>query len=443
MILGLATLVAHATPAPELPFEKYTLPNGLEVILSPDHRVPLVATDLWYHVGAGNEVPGRSGFAHLFEHVMFQGSRNVEEDAYFRYLEGVGAPMVNGTTDFDRTNYFETVPSNQLELALWLESDRMGFLLDTLTQERLDGQIAVVRKERQQSTEDVPYGIADEELYKLLFPAPHPYHGNVIGSHEDLEAATLEDVRAFFGTWYAPNNATLVICGDIDVAKTKQLVEKYFGSIPSHDEPPTLVITTKPLTAERRADLTDEVELPRVTFAWLTAPVLTPGDADLQLAAIVLAQGKASRMYDALVRQQQIAQNVSASQYSLTQGSVFQVQVTGKPGTTVKALEAAAWAEIEKFVSNPPTQTELAAANRRWQAGMLRGLESIGGFDGKADILNFYNQHKGDPGYLDEDFAAHAAVTPESVKKYLSELRADNRVVVTVTPATVATGGAR
>jgi zinc protease len=443
MILGLATLVAHATPAPELPFEKYTLPNGLEVILSPDHRVPLVAADIWYHVGAGHEVPGRSGFAHLFEHVMFQGSRNVEEDAFFRYLEGVGAPTVNGTTDFDRTNYFETVPSNQLELALWLESDRMGFLLDTLSKERLDGQIAVVRKERQQSTEDVPYGMADEELYKLLFPAPHPYHGNVIGSHEDLEAATLDDVREFFQTYYAPGNATLVICGDIEVDKTKALVEKYFSTIPAHADPPPLVIGTQPITAERRADLTDEVELPRVTFAWITSAVLAPGDADFQLASIVLAQGKASRMYNSLVREQQIAQAVSSSQYSLTQGSVFSVQVTGKPGVTVKALEAAAWAEFEKFVNNPPTVPELAAANRRWQAGMLRGLESIGGFDGKADILNFYNQHKGDPGYLDEDFAAHAAVTPESVKKYLSQLKADNRVVVTVTPATVATGGAK
>lgn len=441
MIFGLAALSARAAaPDIEIPFEKYTLPNGLEVILSPDHRVPLVAVDIWYHVGAGNEVPGRSGFAHLFEHVMFQGSRNVAEDTFFRYLEAAGAPLVNGTTDFDRTNYFETLPSNQLELALWLESDRMGFLLDTLSQERLDGQIAVVRKERQQSTENVPYGLADEAMFHLLFPAPHPYYGNVIGSHEDLEAASLDDVRSFFETWYAPNNATLVICGDIDIDATKSLVSEYFGTIPAgKSEPPELVVSTKPIDAERRADLTDEVELPRVTLAWITAPVLQKGDADLELAALVLGQGKSSRLYSALVRDNPVAQSVTASQYSLVQGSVFSIEVLGKPGTTVKALEDALWAEVERFKSSPPTEAELQSAKRRWQAGALRGLERIGGFGGKADMLNYYNQHAGDPGFIDDDLARHEAVTVASIREALAEIRADNRVVVTVTPA----GGAK
>ena len=208
MLFSLLGVALASEPAPVIPFEKDTLPNGLEVILSPDPRLPLVATDIWYHVGGGNEVPGRSGFAHLFEHIMFQGSRNVPEDQFFPILEGAGASFVNGTTDFDRSNYLQTVPSNQLELVLWLESDRMGFLLDTLTQERLDNQKAVVRKERQQSTENVPYGVAEEQFYKMLYPAPHPYNGVVIGTHEDLQAASLDDVKSFFRTWYVPNNAS-------------------------------------------------------------------------------------------------------------------------------------------------------------------------------------------------------------------------------------------
>ena len=272
LLAGLLPAAALAADlAPELPVERYTLPNGLEVLLHPDARVPLVAVNIWYHVGAKNEVAGRSGFAHLFEHIMFQGSRNVAEDTFFQYLEGAGAPLVNGTTDFDRTNYFETVPSSQLELALWLESDRMGWLLDTLTQERLDNQKAVVRKERQQSTENVPYGVAEERYFQLLFPAPHPYNGVVIGSHADLEAATLDDVKGFFRTFYVPNNATLAVVGDYDPATIKPLVEKYFGSIPGGAEPPPLDVKTEPIVGERRVALTDEVELPKVYMGWMRA----------------------------------------------------------------------------------------------------------------------------------------------------------------------------
>mgnify|MGYP000952140917 FL=1 len=419
---------------PEIPFEKITLDNGLEVILSQDDRLPLVAVNIWYHVGGGNEVPGRSGFAHLFEHIMFQGSRNVPEDAFFPILEAAGAPMVNGTTDFDRTNYFETVPANQLELALWLESDRMGFLLDTLSQERLDNQKAVVRKERQQSVENVPYGKADERLFQLLFPAPHPYNGVVIGTHQDLEAATLADVTDFFRTWYAPNNATLAIVGDFDRDQALAMVNRYFAEIPAGPTPPELVIQTQPITAERREAMTDKVELPRVTMAWITPAVLQPGDAELILAGRVLSEGKSSRLYTELVEKQQIAQSVSAWQYSLNQGSVFGIELTGKPGQDPARLEAEAWKVVEQLREKGPTPTELTRALRGMQAQVLRGLESLGGFGGKADVLNHYNHFTGDPGHLATELKALAAVDAKAMSQALGALRTDNRVVIVVTP---------
>jgi zinc protease len=445
-LLGAPARALAGDAAPELPVEKYALPNGLEVLLHHDTSVPLVAVNVWYHVGAKNEVAGRSGFAHLFEHIMFQGSKDVAEDTFFQYLEGAGAPLVNGTTDFDRTNYFETVPSNQLELALWLESDRMGWLLDTLTQERLDNQRAVVRKERQQSTENVPYGVAEETFFKLLFPAPHPYNGVVIGSHADLEAATLDDVKGFFKTYYVPNNATLAIVGDYDPATIKPLVEKYFGSITTAPEPPPLDVRTDPIAGERRAALTDEVELPKVYLGWIAPTAFQPGDAELQIASSILADGKSSRLYAELVDKQQLAQSVNAYQYPLTLGSVFGIEILGKPTSTPEALEREAWKVIEALRAAPPSADEVSRALRTWQAGTLRGLESLGGFGGKADLFNSYNHHLGDPNGLAKDFARFAAVTPEAVQKVFSQVvRADNRVVVQVSPASTATdaGGAK
>lgn len=443
----IATLSAPALAgdvAPELPFERYTLQNGLEVLLSRDTRVPLVSVNIWYHVGAKSEVPGRSGFAHLFEHIMFQGSRNVAEDTFFTYLEAAGAPLVNGTTDFDRTNYFETVPANQLELALWLESDRMGWLLDTLTQERLDNQKAVVRKERQQSTENVPYGVAEERLIQSLYPAPHPYYGVVIGTHEDLQAATLDDVKGFFKTFYTPNNATIAIVGDYDPTTIRPLLERYFGTIPAAAEPPPLVVAPVVHTKETRLALTDEVELPKVILGWVTAPAFEPGDAELQLAAKVLAGGKSSRLYTALVEEQKIAQSVEAIQYPLTLGSLFEVSILGQPGQSPESLEAAAWTVIEGLRTAPPSADEVTRALRTWQSGTLTGLESLGGFGGKADVLNFYNHHLGDPGYLAKDFERFAAVTPAALTTVVNQqLRADNRVVVHVTPAPAAQGGGK
>lgn len=433
---------AHAATmlTPELKFEKYELPNGLDVLLSEDHRVPLVSVDLWYKVGAGYEVPGRSGFAHLFEHIMFQGSRNVPEDQFFPLLEAAGAPLVNGTTDFDRTNYFETVPSNQLNLALWLESDRMGFLLDTLTQERLDNQREVVRKERQQSVENVPYVPGEERLFQLLFPEPHPYYGFVIGSHHDLEAATLDDVKNFFRTYYVPNNASLAIVGDFDPKTIKAQIETYFGSIPKAAEPPPLQIKTQPITAERRDTVKDEVELPRVYFAWIGPAIFSGGDAEMQLASSILGEEKTGRLTKALVMDQQIAQEVSVGWYPQVQGSILELSVTGREGQSAADLEAATWPVLEALRTAAVSAEELGRAQQQWQARVLRGLEQLGGFGGRADVLNSYNLLTGDPGYLPKDFARMLAVTPESLQKVFSEtVRKDNQVVVQVLPA----GGAQ
>src|ERR1700751_2526889 len=263
---------AAATPtvtAPQIHYEKYTLKNGLEVILAQNHRLPLVSVDLWYHVGPANERAGRTGFAHLFEHMMFEGSQHVGPKMHDQYLEGAGASDINGTTDFDRTNYFETLPSNQLELALWLESDRLGYLYGKLDQERLANQRDVVRNERRQSTENTPYGLVEETLYHQLFPKDHPYYADVIGSHQDIEAARIDDVRAFFRQYYTPNNASLTIVGDFDPAQAKAWIEKYFGTIPSGPPVPKITATAPTITAEKLLKVTDQVELPRVYMGWI------------------------------------------------------------------------------------------------------------------------------------------------------------------------------
>jgi zinc protease len=426
---------ADKPPMIQLDFEKYTLPNGLDVILRRDPSVPMVAVNLWYHVGPANETKGLTGFAHLFEHMMFQGSAHVGDDQHFKLLEAAGSSLVNGTTDFDRTNYMEDLPSNQLELALWLESDRMGYLLETLDQAKLSNQQDVVRNERRQSVENAPYGLVEEELWHQLFPPGHPYYASVIGSHDDIQNAKLEDVRAFFKQYYSPNNASLAIVGDIDVAKTKALVEKYFGGIPRGAAVPAITAVTPPITAERRAVVTDQVELPRVSMAWITSPIYTPGDADLDLTARILGGGKASRLYKSLVYDKKIAQAVNASQQSLKLGSVFQINGTAKPGHTADEVEAAIWAEIERMAQSGPTEDELAAAKTGIYSDIVTSLEEIGGFNGIADRLNKYNQFHGDPGWLNQDLARYAAVTTDDVKKAAAtQLARNKRVVVHAIP---------
>ncbi|HEY3216488.1 MAG TPA: pitrilysin family protein [Candidatus Eisenbacteria bacterium] len=426
---------AMKTPQIKLDFEKYKLANGLEVILRKDNRLPIVAVNVWYHVGPAKETAGRTGFAHLFEHMMFQGSGHVGEDMHFKYLEGAGASFVNGTTSYDRTNYLEDVPANQLELALWLESDRMGFLLDRLDQSMLANQQDVVRNERRQSVENRPYGLGEEEVSHQLYPAGHPYYADVIGSHEDIQAAKLQDVRDFFTQYYAPNNATLAIVGDLDVEKTKALVEKYFGTIAKGPDVAPVNVQTPVIGDEKRAVVTDQVELPRVYMAWITAPFFKPGDAEADIAARILGGGKASRLYKSLVYEKKIAQDASAYQQSAGLSSIFQIRATAKPGHTADELAAAIDHELDSLATDGPTPDELAAAKNAIHTSIVTSLENVGSFGGVADRLQTYNHYTGDPGYLNHDLERYTAVTAQDVKALVAGALAKNhRVVVQVQP---------
>jgi predicted Zn-dependent peptidase len=406
------------------------LANGLEVVLHEDHRAPIVAVNLWYHVGSKDEAQGRHGFAHLFEHVMFQGSKHVPEDTYFRYLERAGASDVNGSTAEDRTNYHETVPKNRLELALWLESDRMGFLLDHVDQQTFAGQRDVVKNERRQNYENAPYGMTWQYVDEALWPADHPYHHLAIGSPEDLDAASLEDVKQFFRTWYVPNNASLVIAGDIDPRQTLELVEKYFGPIPPGKMPERPVPAKVQLPGEVRVEMEAGVELPRVVLAWPTPAYFAPGDSDLDLLAQVMTSGKTSRLYKRLVYDEQIAQDVSAFQQSGQLGSKFVVMATAKPGHTPEELLEAIRQEIQKLQTAPISDDELARARTTFLAHEAFGLEGVGE---RADRINSFVHYTGDPNYLQKDVARYEAATPRSLGDAARTwLPLDRRVVAVV-----------
>jgi zinc protease len=422
---------ASASSALKIDYEKFTLANGLDVILSEDHRLPLVAVNLWYSVGPANEAAGRTGFAHLFEHMMFQGSKHVPGNSHFKTIEAVGGTDYNGTTDFDRTNYFETMPADRLETALWLESDRMGYLLDDLDQNKLANQQDVVRNERRQSVENQPYGIVEEELFHRLFPKGHPYYAAVIGSHADIQAAKFDDVKAFFKTFYVPNNASLAIVGDINKATTRALVEKYFGPLKRGADVPKLSVTTPAITTERRAVVTDRIELPRVYMGWLTSPIYTAGNADADVAAGILGDGNSSRLYKTLVYEKQIAQDVSAQQYSLVLGSVFEIQVTARPGHTPDELAKAIDQEVSRLRDAGPEPAEVDRMRNTIETRIVTGLERFGRFEGVANRLNNYNHFLHNPGYLADDIQRYRDVTPASVRAFAQQqLAPAARVVV-------------
>jgi zinc protease len=421
-------------PVPAIPYEKFTLPNGLEVILVEQHALPIVAVNIWYHVGPANEAPGLTGFAHLFEHMMFAATKHVPRGLADTLLEGAGATDSNGSTDFDRTNYYDTVPSNQLELALWTHSDRMGYLLDVLDQKALSNQQDVVRNERRQSVENQPYGIVNEALFHLLFPKDHPYYASVMGSHADIQSAKLSDVRDFFKRYYGPNNASLVIAGDIDKARTRALVAKYFGSFKRGPAVPKPVVPTPVIASERRAVVADRVELPRVFMGWLTSAAYKPGDAELAIAAQVLGGGKSSRLYKALVYDKQIAQDVNASQNSNALTSMFVVDVTARPGHGAQEIEAAIDAEMQALRRDGPSEREVERARNTIETAMLSAVEKLGGA-GLANQLNQYNQYLGDPGFLGEDLARIARVSAADVQRVVNnQLRDNARAVVHAVP---------
>jgi zinc protease len=435
-VLALAFGAATGAQAPQLsvPNTQFTLPNGLNVILHRDTSVPVVAVNLWYHVGSGHERVGRTGFAHLFEHVMFEGSMHVPEGAFDQWLEAAGANN-NGSTTVDRTNYYIDLPSNALDLALFLESDRMGFLLDDKAPDKINGQRDVVKNEKRQGVDNQPYGQAFIELPAMLYPPGHPYSWSTIGSMEDLTAASFEDVARFFRTYYVPNNASLVIAGDIDIAATRKLVEKWFADVPRGKPVPALAPPTPVLDGVKRKTITDRVQLPRLYIGWHTPALFKPGDATLDIAANLLAGGKNSRLYRRLVYDLQIAQDVSAFQQSQALGSNFFIITTARPGQSLDKLQAVIDEELDKMRAAPPEAREMTRALNQVEANFYRAMERVGGFGGKADQLNAYYKATGNPDSFAKDLERYRAVTAAEVKaaveKYLPK---DRRVELSVVP---------
>jgi zinc protease len=396
----------------QIGFEKRTLANGLDVIVHEDHQLPMVAVNVWYHVGSKNEQPGRTGFAHLFEHLMFEGSEH-HDHGYFPPLQRAGG-LLNGSTNADRTNYWEVVPTGALDLALWMESDRMGYLLPALTDRKFENQREVVLNERRQNYENRPYGLAGIALSSAMFAPDHPYHWPTIGSPDDLRAASIDDVRAFFQAYYHPANASLALAGDVETEQAFELAEKYFGDLPSGPAPRP--VTARASLADSAALLLeDRVELPRLYVSWLSPSMFAADDAELDIAADVLAHGKTSRLYKTLVYERRVATDVSAYQQSREIGGMFQIACTAAAGIPLTELEAAIHAAVAQLGGDGVTGAELERALVGTEAQFIYRLQTIGGFGGKGDQLNAYNTYVGNPGYFDRDRQRYVEVTSKGV----------------------------
>jgi zinc protease len=417
---------------PPINFTQFTLDNGLRVILHEDHSTPIVAINVWYHVGSKNEVPGRTGFAHLFEHMMFQGSLHHDND-YFIPLQEAGGTL-NGSTNADRTNYWEVVPANFLELALWLESDRMGYLLEALSEEKLANQRDVVKNEKRQNYDNQPYGLVSAKIAETMYPKNHPYHWLTIGSLDDLTAASREDVSDFFRRFYTPNNASLTIAGDFNPAEARMLVEKYFGPIKRGPEVPKINAPRPSLTEEKRVTMEDRVSLPRIYMSWHTEPQFTSNDAPLDQLAFILAGGKGSRLYKSLVYEKQIAQDVSAFHNSRELAGQFSITVTAKPEVKLEVLEQAIEEELQRIKTEPPTSEEMERAYNARESSFIYGLQTVGGFGGKSDQLNQYAVFLNQPGYFQTDLLRYRNVTPADITRVASGYLTDKRLVLTVKP---------
>ncbi len=426
------------TAAPSLSFERFRLDNGLEVIVHTDPTLPLVAVNVWSHVGPACEPAGRSGFAHLFEHLMFAGSRHVG-DQFDELLEAAGATNVNGTTSWDRTAYFATVPREHLPRLLWIESDRMGYLLDGLDASRLAVQQGVVANERRETYEDAPYGPSTLALFDALFPPGHPYHGAIIGSIRDVAAATLADVERFYERYYAPSNATLVLAGDVAVADARRLVSRYFGTLPRRPPPPRTATATPPLRSPVRVEVPENVELVRVALGWIAPPAFGPTAAPLEVAATVLAGGRATRLYRALVTDESVATDVSAYVDANELASMVIVMATGKRGVSGAELERRLDAVIADLGRSGPTAEELARAKRRILVDLYTDLQLLDGSDGesgRAGLLQRYHHYLGDPGYLPRHVAQIEAVTADDVARVVTEqMDRNHRATVITRPA--------
>jgi len=437
MLLALALLLSAPAVPLTLTSTSQTLDNGMTIIVSPDHSVPGVAVDLWYRVGSRNEEAGRTGFAHLFEHLMFMGARHVPYPKFDTIMEAAGG-VNNASTSNDRTNYWEIGPSNLLETFFWMESDRLATLGATMTQEKLETQRGVVLNERRQSYENRPYGMADYVIAENLYPKGHPYSWDTIGSPEDLNAATLSDVTSFFARWYVPNDATLAVVGDVEPAQVFALAKKYFSFIPKKPLPPMPAPAPVVLSVEKRVSLTDKVELPKLILIWPSPIGYAPGDAECDLIASILGRGKASRLYQRLVHHDQLATEVQAYQASGDLQGTLRLEVLAAPGHTTDELRVAIDDELKKFVADGPTEAELDSSRERIIADYARGLE---GLQPRAERLADYAVHFGDANSLQRDLARYTGATVESVAQ---QVLVPGRLAIDVQPeAKGVVGGAK
>ena len=424
-----------AGPRLEVPFTQFTLPNGLHVILHEDHTVPLLTVNVWYDVGSAREKPGRTGFAHLFEHLMFMGSKNAKYGEFDQRLEAAGGTN-NASTAEDRTNYYIDVPSNALDLALFLESDRMAYLIEAMSPKTVDAQRDVVKNERRESYENAPYGMTSIEIAEMLYPKGHPYRWPTIGYMEDLTAATYDDVVQFFRTYYQPANASLVIAGDIDPAKTRASVEKWFADVkPGAASVPPIDYPHPVLSEVRKKTIQDRVQLPRLYLTWLTPAHLEPGDAELDVVSMLLAGGKNSRLYKRLVYELQIAQDVAAFQGSKSLNSEYQIVVTGRPDADMAKIKAIVDEEVARIQKEAPTDREFRRAINQIESSFYDRMERVDGFGGVGDQLNAYYVQAGNPGYFNEDLARYRALSPDDVTAAATRwLPLDKRVELVVEP---------
>ena len=409
----------------------HTLDNGLRVVLHPDRRLPLAAVNLWYHVGSKNERPGLTGFAHLFEHMLFQGSEHVSGTDHFRYLQQVGG-VANGSTWYDRTNYYETLPAHQLDLGLWLESDRMGFFLPALTSEKLETQRSVVMNERRQRVDNQPYGLASERIHELLYPPDHPYHWPVIGYMEDIAAASLDDVREFFVTHYAPSNAVLTLAGSFDPDDALARAERWFGGLPRGPVPPPVAPPDPDFGGERRERLTDDVQLSRVYLAFQAPPYGEPGWYAADLLARVLTSGKSSLLHEDLVYRRELARNVAAYVLPTELTAPFTVVATATPDRRPEELERSVAEHLERVAADGPREEDLERARNRVLSGLYEDLQTL---DARADLLSQHATFFDDPRRAFDEAASYDAVSAEDVQRFARRhLVEGGRAVVTVVP---------
>ncbi|MEN8192471.1 MAG: pitrilysin family protein [Bacteroidota bacterium] len=410
-------------------YQKHILDNGLEVILYQDKSLPILSVNLWYKVGSANEVEGKTGFAHLFEHMMFQGSKNVPKEMHFKYIEEAGGNL-NGSTSIDRTNYYETVPSNSLELALWLESDRMGYLLDALTQEKLDNQKDVVMNERRQNYDNQPYGLAWELIFSNLFPSDHPYHWPTIGWMKDIEKYELNDVKNFFNTYYSPNNASLVVGGNIEYNESLDLVKKYFDEIPSGNSIPEIKVPKKKLEKNKKIVHHDNVQLSKIYLAWETSKLYDSDDATLDILAEILTGSKNGRLFKSLVFEKQIAQDIIGFQYSGNLTGMFIIVATAKPGVELKILKTEIFDELHKIRTDSITNSELERSKNSVTSSFIYSLQNLSSL---VNQINEYNTYLDEPNSFVNDLERMTCLNKDQIQsmieKYLSKPHVELHII--------------